>query len=345
MRIESNVWARLTIKDHCFIIAEVGSNHNGDINIAKKMIDVAADAGADAVKFQFFIADLIAADTKDTIALVKGGVNLQQFYKNCETPRIWISELMKYCREKNITFFATPFDHEAIDLLEQAGVELYKVASFEIVDLPLIKKIAKTQKPVILSTGMADIEEIQDAITTIYSQNNDKVVLLHCGINYPAPFDEVNLRAMDTIRQKFDVPVGYSDHTLGITVPIAAVARGAQVIEKHFTLSRKMVGPDHCFALEPEEFKRMVIAIRECEHCLGSYEKICTESEKIHYLRGRRSIFSAREIKKGQVLTYDDFSILRPGIGLKPKFLSEIVGKIAKKNVIKNEPIKWDLIR
>jgi N-acetylneuraminate synthase/N,N'-diacetyllegionaminate synthase len=345
MNSSHNIWTRLTKKDHCFIIAEIGSNHNGDILIAKKMIDVACDAGADAVKFQFFKAEKIAADTKDPTAKIKDGLSLQQFYQTCETPRSWISELVTYCRKKNIVFFATPFDYEAVDLLEQECVELYKVASFEIVDLLLLNKIARTQKPIILSTGMADLEDIQDALTTIYSQGNSNVILLHCGINYPAPFDEVNLRAMDTIKEKFKVPVGYSDHTQGITVPIAAVARGAQVIEKHFTLSRRMEGPDHSFALEPDELIQMVKAIRECEKCLGSFEKKCTESEKIHFLRGRRSIFSARDIRKGQILILEDFSVLRPGIGLKPKYLDELIGKTSRRDLAKNEPVTWDLIR
>ncbi len=342
---ENKIWARLTEKDHCFIIAEIGSNHNGDIKLAKKMIDVSCDAGADAVKFQFFIAEQIAADTKDKIAVLSNGITLQNFYKDFETPRSWISELNEYCKEKGIIFFATPFDHPAVDLLEKAGIELYKIASFEIVDLPLLKRVAQTHKPIILSTGMADLEDISDALAAIYQQGNRNVILLHCGINYPAPFNEVNLRAMDTIKEQFAVPVGYSDHTPGITVPIAAVARGAQVIEKHFTLDRTMVGPDHTFALEPHELKQMIRCIRECEQSLGTFEKKCTESEKIHYLRGRRSLFSSRAIKKGEVLTSEDFVVLRPGIGLRPKFLDELIGKTAQKDLPKNEPVSWDLIR
>ncbi len=345
MADKSNIWTRLTKKDHCFIIAEVGSNHNGDITLAKKLIDIASESGADAVKFQFFLAETIAADTKDKIAVLNNGISLQKFYKDCETPRIWISILNNYCKEKNIIFFATPFDFQAIDLLKSEGIELYKIASFEIVDLPLIKRVAQTQKPIILSTGMADLEDISDALTTIYNQGNRNVILLHCGINYPTLFNEVNLRAMDTIREKFDVPVGYSDHTPGITIPIAAVARGAQVIEKHFTLDRKMAGPDHAFALEPHELKLMVTAIRECEQSLGTSEKRCTESEKIHFMRGRRSIFSSRDIRKGEILNYEDFAVLRPGIGLKPKHLDELIGKTARKDLPKNEPVSWDLVQ
>jgi pseudaminic acid synthase len=342
---EDGIWERITRKDHCFIIAEAGSNHNGSLKIAKKLVDIACEAKADAVKFQFFEADKIAADTTHKIAKLDNGKTLHQFYKTCETPRHWISDLIKYCKKKKILFFATPFDEDAVDYLEKFNAELYKIASFEIVHIPLLKKIAKTGKPVILSSGMADIEDIQDALKAIYEEGNKKVIVLHCGINYPVPFDDVNLRAMDTIKNKFNIPVGYSDHTSGITVPIAAVARGAQVIEKHFTISRKMKGPDHSFAIEPDELKEMVKSIRECETSLGKPTKKHTKNEIIHYKRGRRSIFAAKDIKKGEVLTMNHFSILRPGVGLKPKFVYELIGKVSKNDLKKNTPIDWGIIK
>lgn len=337
-------WASLTTKDHCYVIAEAGSNHNRDITLAKKMIDIAKDAGADSVKFQFFTAEKIAADTPDPKVSING-VSPQKFYRDFETPRAWIPELISYCQKKGVTFSATPFDHDAVDLLEENDIGFFKVASFEIVDLPLLKKIARTQKPIILSTGMADLTDVKDALDTIYAEGNHRVILLHCGINYPLPFRDVNLRAMLTLKNEFGVPVGYSDHTDGITVPVAAVALGAQVIEKHFTLSRNMPGPDHGFAIEPSGLKAMISAIRECEQALGSPEKKCLENEKIHYLRGRRSIFLSRDIRKGEILTPEDFTILRPGIGLMPKFLPELIGKPAKKDVKRAEPVGWDLIR
>lgn len=344
MKNNGDIWSLITAKDRCFIIAEAGSNHNGDLSLAKKMIDAACDAHADAVKFQFFEAGKIAANTNDRSVQING-LTPQNFYRDFETPREWIPELVAYCKKKGILFSATPFDHEAVDLLSNNDMEFFKVASFEIVDLPLLKKIAQTQKPIILSTGMADLDDIRDAVSTIFAENNHRLILLHCGINYPLPFCDVNLRAMLTLQNEFHLPVGYSDHTSGITVPVAAVAMGAQVIEKHFTLSRKMEGPDHGFALEPTELKQMVTAIRECGQALGTTEKKCLDQEKIHYLRGRRSIFASRDIKKGRIVSKDDLAILRPGTGLKPKYLDEIIGKPARKDMKKDEPVQWDLIR
>ncbi len=340
----TDIWERLNSKDNCFIIAEAGSNHNGDLNTAKKLIDIAKEAGADSVKFQFFSAEKIAADTSHDIALLDSGKTLYQFYKEYETPRSWLPDLMKYSEERDITFLATPFDYEAVELLYNNGIELFKIASFELVDIPLLKATAKTNKPIILSTGMADLEDIQDALDAIYSENNTKVVLLHCGINYPLMYADVNLRAMETINKRFSVPVGYSDHTRGISVPIAAVALGAKVIEKHFTISRLLPGPDHAFALEPDELKAMVIGIRECEKSLGSLEKKRTSSEEIHFLRGRRSLFAATDINEGDKLEFSHFIVLRPGVGLKPKLIYDMVGKIAKKSFKKNEPISSGIV-
>jgi N-acetylneuraminate synthase/N,N'-diacetyllegionaminate synthase len=340
-----DTFQRLTQKDHCFIVAEIGSNHNGDLNLAKKLIDTAHKAGADAAKFQFFLADKIAADTKDKIAVMEDGRSLREFYKAHETPREWIPELSEYCKAKGIVFFATPFDTEAVDLLEAADVELYKIASFEIVHLPLIKKVAECGKPVIISTGMANNEEIGEAIDVMCYVRNSMYILLHSGISYPAIIEDVNLRAMTALQKKFNAPVGYSDHTLGIIIPIAAVARGAHVIEKHLTLDRGMEGADQKFALEPKEFKQMADGIRECERCLGGYEKRCTKSEEIHYNRGRRSIFAAKNIRIGQTLSETDFAILRPGIGLKPKYLKVLIGKKAKINLKNDEPVTWELVK
>jgi len=345
MNIKKNNFEKIFRGDYCFVIAEAGSNHNQNFDTARQLVDAASDARADAVKFQFFMADEIAADTKHPIAILDNGKSLHQFYKELETPREWIPELSAYCRQKDILFMATAFDLHAVDLLEAVKMEIYKIASFEIVDIPLLKKIARTQKPIILSTGMANDEDIDDALNAIYEEGDSKVVVLHCGINYPVPFNEVNLRAMETIKKKFNVPVGYSDHTSGLTVPIAAVALGAKVIEKHFTLNREQDGPDHSFAVEPHELKQMVRSIRECNSSLGSSVKGCSESEEIHYKRGRRSLFASRDIQKDDLLTMECFSILRPGIGLKPKHIYELVGKMAKKGFKKNEAVDWGIIK
>lgn len=345
MKDNEYVWNRLNEKDHCFIIAEAGSNHNGDLEIAKQLVDAACEARADAIKFQFFKAEKIAADTSDSIAILDDGKTLFKLYEENEAPLDWLPKLVKYCEEKDIIFFATPFDEDTVDLLEEINVPLYKVASFEIVHLPLLKKIARTGKPIIISSGMADLNDIRDALDAVYSEGNKNVVILHCGINYPLSFNDVNLRAMETIRDRFGVLVGYSDHTSGAIVCIAAVARGASVIEKHFTLSSKMKGPDHGFAIEPNELKTLVDSIRVCDSILGSSEKHRTRSEEIHYHRGRRSVFAARDIPRNKVLEMEDFAILRPGIGLKPKYIYDLIGKISKKNYLKHEPINLDIIK
>lgn len=331
-----------------FIIAEAGSNHDRDLNQAKKLIDIAARAGADAVKFQTFTADKIAADTEDDVVKLgdeyQGVPTLYQLYKGLELPRQWQAELKQYADSKGIMFLSTPFDCDAVDELEDLGMLAYKVASFEMVDLPFLKYIARKGKPIILSTGMADLGEIEEALDAIYSQGNDQVVLLHCGICYPMPYGEVNLAAMDTMRQAFQVPVGYSDHTLGISVPLAAAARGANVIEKHFTISRQLTGPDHRFAIEPDELNDMVTGIRQVEAAIGSPIKRHTPSEEVHYRRGRRSIFAKFDIPAGTVITEDMLAVLRPGIGLKPKYIDIVIGRTARTNIKKNEPITWDKI-
>ena len=330
----------------CYIVAEVGSNHNGDLEIAKKLIDIAAESEANAVKFQLFEAEKIASTIKQDIPLddkVETS-NLSEFYKPYELPREWIAELVDYCEIKKITLLATPFDHEAIELMEEYNFPAYKIASFEIVDLELIKHAAETGKPVILSTGMASIEDIDDAVQACYSVNNHQVGILHCGIGYPLNFDSVNLLAINTLRNRFNVPIGYSDHTLGISVPIASISLGVDIYEKHFTFDKTAHGPDHEFALSPEELIDMVKGMREAEKALGSSEKIRLPEEEIHYIRGRRSLHSSRDIEEGQIITKEDLIALRPGLGLKPKLLKEVVGKKASKRIPKHTAITWECI-
>jgi len=334
----------------CFIIAEAGSNHNKDYNLALKLIEAAADARADAVKFQVFSADKIVANTTNAIASLNGdkfgiyGKTLYDLYKNLELPRKWLSKLKKHAEDCGIIFAATPFDESAVDELEKIKIEFYKIASFELVHIPLIRYAAQTQKPVILSTGMATLDDIADAVQAVTKTGNNNYALLHCGIEYPPRMEDIHLAAMDKICEVFSCPIGYSDHSLGLTVPIAAVARGAKIIEKHFTLDKFLKGPDHKFALSPKELKDMVTAIRETEMAIGKSDKKPVQAELIYLKRGRRSLFAKCEIRKGEIITKDMVSVLRPALGIMPKYIDEIIGKKAKNTIPKNEPILWELI-
>lgn len=331
-----------------FIIAEAGSNHDRNLDQAKKLIDVAVDAGADAVKFQTFTAERIAANTTHEIMKLgneyEGVQTLYELYKELELPRVWQKELRDYAGEKGIIFLTTPFDYQAVEEMEELDITVYKIASFEMVDLPFLRYIAQKGKPVILSTGMASLGEIEEALEAIYDTGNRQVVLLHCGISYPTPLEDVNLAVTETLKKAFQVPVGYSDHSLGITVPIAAAALGAAVIEKHFTIDNSLKGPDHKFALNPEELKAMVRGIREAEMCIGSAVKKLADSEKIHYQRGRRSIFAITDIARGTEIRAEMLAILRPGVGLHPRYLELVIGRKAAANIKANEPITWDKI-
>lgn len=334
------------VGEPCFIIAEAGSNHDRKLNQAKELIDAAAAAGADAVKFQTFTAEKIAARTRADIARIDfgGAKSLFELYQNLELPQEWQRELSAYCRDKGIMFLSTPFDEEAVDQLDELGVEAFKIASFELVHLALLRHTARKGKPIILSTGMANLGEIEDALEAIYHEGNEQVILLHCAINYPPRFESVNLQAMETMRRAFQVPVGYSDHTLGLSVPIAAVALGANVIEKHFTIDKTLPGPDHSFALSPAELKEMVRAIHDTEAAIGSPIKGMAPTELLHYLRGRRSLFAVVDIPAGTRIKADMIGILRPGIGLAPKFLDVVVGRPARRNIGAYQPITWDVI-
>jgi N-acetylneuraminate synthase/N,N'-diacetyllegionaminate synthase len=317
----------------CFMIAEAGSNHNGSLEQAKKLIDVAVAAKADAVKFQIY----------PEFSYLKGQ-NVYELIKSIETPREWLKELAGYCEDRNITFLATPFDFEAVDLLAKY-VPAFKIASFEIVDLELLQYAARKGKPMIISTGMANLCEIEEAISTIKSVGNNDIILLHCNSLYPTPAELVNLKASETMRTAFKVPVGFSDHTLGIHIPIAAVAMGACVIEKHFTLDRTLPGPDHSFAIEPDELKEMVRCIREVEKAKGTgiKEKSELESEEM-YIKARRSIHAKVDILKETKITKDMLIIKRPGYGIKPKFIDVVVGREAKRDVKEDEWITWDAV-
>ena len=330
----------------CYIIAEAGSNHNRDLKLAFQLIDIAVEANADAVKFHTFTAETIASDANTDLSRIDfaGAKSLFELYKNLELPREWQKELFSYAKEKGITFLSTPFDEKAVDELFQIGVEAFKIASFEITHFPLLRHVAQTNKPVLLSTGMALIGEIEEAMAVLNDAGCDRIGLFHCGIGYPMNPEEVNLRAIDTIKQAFQCPVGYSDHTLGVEIPFAAVARGASMIEKHFTVGRELPGPDHGFALESKDLMAMVSGIRIVEKALGSYLKGPAESELLHKKRGRRSLYAKKAIPKGTVITEDMVSVLRPGAGLHPRNMVTIIGRRVVHDICQNGPLTWDCL-
>jgi len=333
----------------CFIIAEAGSNHDCKLKQAKKLIDIAADAGADAVKFQVFKAEKLYSSKTPVMdylkkdKLIKKGETVQDLIRKIEMPRIWIKEIAQYCKKRKIIFLSTPFDLEAVDKLEKY-VPAYKIASFEITHLPLLEYVAKKKKPMILSTGMADLSDIELALDIIYKQGNRNVILLHCAIGYPPKYEDLNLRAMQTMRQAFQLPVGFSDHSLEITSDIAAVALGACVIEKHFTISRKLRGPDHPFALEPDELKKMVQAIRNTEKALGSPIKKHTKAEEELYQLARRSLVASRNIPKGTKITKEMLEVKRPGCGIHPKMIDVVAGRTAKINIEEDDILTWGMV-
>ncbi len=334
----------------CYIIAEAGSNHNRDFDTALKLVDVAVDAGADAVKFQIFSADTIYSKKTPMASyltkkkLAEKNETLYDIIKKLEIPRQWTPDLMKYCRKKGITFLSTPFDLAAVDELEQVGVEAYKVASFEITHLPMLKKISQTGKPIILSTGMANLEDIEVALDVIRKAGSSEVALLHCAIAYPPKFEDVNLRAMDTMKQAFQIPVGFSDHTMGHITDVAAVARGACFIEKHYTLSRNQKGPDHPFSLEPHELREMVSAIRQTEQILGSPIKRATEAEAEMHRIGRRSLVAACNIPAGTVITEEMIAVKRPGFGIPTRHMDLVIGRKAVIDIEEDDILTWEMI-
>ncbi len=330
-----------------YVIAEAGSNHNQDLATALKLIDVAAAAGADAVKFQTFRADALVARTSHPIATLKDefgryGRTVHEMFTAVEMPLDWLPRLRDHATTRGITFLSTPFDELSADLLLDLGMDAFKVASYEMVHLPLLRHLAKTGKPVLLSTGMASLGEIEEALDAISGEGNTQIALFHCPIGYPVSPPDVHLAVIDTLRQAFGVPVGLSDHTRGVAIPIAAVARGANLIEKHFTLDAASAGPDHGFAIEPGELAAIVQGVHDVEQAVGDPHKRCLPSEQLHYERGRRSLFAAVDIAAGQTLTRDMIAVLRPGIGLPPKYLDRLVGRPARRPLRAFDPITWD---
>ena len=326
------------------IIAEAGVNHNGNIIIAKKMIDFAKEAGVDYIKFQTFIPEnLVSKYAKiaeyQKIATVSDESQLQML-RNLMLSKNEFIELSDYCKATSIGFISTPFDLESVDFLNSFNMDFWKVPSGEITNLPYLVEIAKTGKPIILSTGMSDLDEIDAALNVLHSNGAGKITLLHCNTQYPTPIEDVNLNAMLTLKDRYKCDVGYSDHTLGIEVPIAAVALGATVIEKHFTLDRNMEGPDHKASLEPNEFKSMVSAIRNIEKALGTGNKVVSPSETENKDIARKSIVASRMIKKGEVFTKDNITTKRPGSGISPMRWYNVIGAVAKRDFQEDELIE-----
>ena len=323
-------------KDGTYIIAELSANHNGSLQNALDTIKAAKEIGANAIKLQTYTADTMTLDAKKEDFLISEGTlwdgkYLYDLYKEAYTPGEWHEELFRYAREIGIDIFSSPFDKSAVDFLEQLNPSAYKIASFEITDYELIRYTASKMKPIIISTGIATIDEIQDAVDICKSVGNNDIVLLKCTSAYPAPLEEANLVTIPNLAQTFGVVSGFSDHTIGSTAPITAVALGAKVIEKHFILDKSIGGPDADFSMDKEEFCDMVKNIRDTEKLIGKVEYSLTEKRK-HNRRFSRSLYISKDIKKGEVFTEENIRSVRPGYGLHPKYLKDILGKVANKD-------------
>jgi N,N'-diacetyllegionaminate synthase len=334
------------------IIAEAGVNHNGSIKIAKQLIDVAAEAGVDYVKFQTFKAEKVisknAVKADYQIANTENETESQlEMVKKYELDKETHIELINYCNTKNIKFLSSPFDLESIDLLAELGINLFKVPSGEITNLPYLRKIAVLKKEIILSTGMCNLADIEKALEILVNNgaSRELITVLHCNTEYPTPFGDVNLLAMNTIKDAFKIKVGYSDHTLGIEVPIAATALGACVIEKHFTLDKTMEGPDHVASLEPAELKAMVAGIRNIDMALGNGIKEPSNSEKKNINIARKSVVAAIDIRKGDVITEDNITIKRPGNGISPLSWDALLGKTAERDFAADELLELTFLK
>lgn len=319
-----------------FIIAEAGVNHNGNIDLAKKMIDIASEYNVDAIKFQTFKTENLVSKNAQKAKYQKHTTdqNESQFdmIKKLELDIKTHKELIEYCKYKNIMFLSTPFDLESIDLLNDLGLEIFKIPSGEITNLPYLERIGKLKKKVILSTGMSTLDEIENALNILRENGTKDITVLHCNTEYPTPMEDVNLNAMNTIKEKLGVEVGYSDHTLGIEVPIAAVSMGAKVIEKHFTLDKNMEGPDHKASLEPNELKQMVECIRNIEKAMGDGIKKPSKSEMKNIDIVRKSIVAIKRIKKGEIFTEENIYIKRPGNGISPMKWYKVLGTVATRD-------------
>lgn len=330
-----------------YIIAEMSANHAGSIDRAKEIIRAAADAGADCVKIQTYTPDTITIDCDNKYFQIGDGTwkgeNLYSLYGKAYTPWEWHKELKEEADKCGIDFFSTPFDNTAVDLLEEIGISFYKIASFELVDIPLIKYVASKGKPIIMSTGMSTLAEISEAVDAIRSMGNNQIALLKCASAYPAITDQMNLRTMQNMADTFGVPVGLSDHSMGSVGAVTAVALGAKIVEKHFCLGRDIENPDSSFSMEPEEFAQMVKDIRQAEKAIGMVSYGPTEQEKTNVVF-RRSVFCVKDIKKGELITEENIRVIRPGYGMKPKYYPQALGQVALMDIKRGDPITLDMI-
>jgi pseudaminic acid synthase len=336
------------IGDKTFIVAEISGNHNNDFELTKKTIKAIADSGADAVKVQTYTADSLTMNANtEYFGQRKDGLwkgrTLFEIYTEGSMPWEWQPKLKNYTEDLGLFFFSSPFDYKAVDFLESIDIKAYKIASLEITDIPLIKYIAEKGKPIILSTGVATLADIELAIRTCHGVGNHDIALLKCTSAYPTPYSEVNLRSMNILQHLFKTVVGLSDHTLGSTVAIGSVALGAKIVEKHFILDRSLGGTDAAFSMEPDEFTEMVKSIRIIEESLGDVNFELTDKMKDSRTRAR-SIFISKDIKKGEEFTTENIRTVRPNDGLHPKYLSEILGKQASKDLKMGYPLKWEFI-
>ena len=330
-----------------YIIAEMSANHGGNMQTAKKIIKAAKDAGADCIKIQTYTADTMTIDNDNEYFQIQGGLwdgyKLYDLYEDAYTPWEWQKELKDYADEIEIDFLSTPFDKTSVDFLESIGVEAYKIASFELVDIPLIRYIASKNKPIMMSTGMASLAEIEEAVNTIKSQGNNDIILLKCASAYPAITDDMNLATIRNMAETFRVITGLSDHSMGSVGAVCAVAMGAKVIEKHFCLSRELKTPDSDFSMEPDEFKRMVKDVRQAELSIGKVQYGLTNQETGSIVF-RRSIFAVKDIKSGENLTEDNIRVIRPGYGLKPKYYDDLLGQKALVDIARGTPIGFEMV-
>lgn len=330
-----------------FIVAEMSANHNHCLDVAIETVRAAKKAGADAIKLQTYTADTITLDCNNPDFVVGPGLwegeTLYSLYQKAYTPWEWHEEIFNVAREEGLVCFSTPFDKTAVDFLEELDNPIYKIASFEITDIPLIKYIAQKQKPIILSTGIAMEEDIRLALDTIYAEGNRDITLLKCTSAYPAPIEDANLLTIPDMKQRYGVKVGLSDHTEGYVAPMAAVALGAEVVEKHFIINRSIGGPDAAFSMEADEFRQMVEGIRNVERCLGSvnYPK---DPAKIKGRSSCRSLYVAEDMKAGDVITEKNVRSVRPGFGLHPKYLPELIGKRVDRDLEKGEKVSWNFV-
>jgi N,N'-diacetyllegionaminate synthase len=337
---------RIGPKEPAWIVAEAGVNHNGDLATAERMIDAAKAVGADAIKFQSFQAaemcDLALTETKDVEGVTGGTKSSYDMYKSLELSPEAHARLFAKAREVGITLFTSVFDLKMVDVLVELGTPAFKISSGDVTHLPLIRTAASTGLPIVISTGLSTLDEVGEAVACCRKAGNNDVVLLQCTSAYPPPDEEVNLNAMATLREAFDLPVGFSDHTLGIEIPLAAVALGACFVEKHFTFDTTMPGPDQKLSLDPDGFRRLVAGARRIERALGTPEKAPTASERTCLTDSRRSLFAARDIAAGERIGADAVRMLKPLRGIEPKHLDDVIGRTATRAIKRMEPIGWE---